>query len=251
MVAGLCAARGLDHVILKAEWPDGEPTTNIQAAARAERYRLLGNWASSQGINAMATAHHADDQAETLLMRMARGAGLAGLAGVRPVRRMDDGLRIIRPLLGWRKAELAALVESAGMRAAEDSSNDDPSFDRVRLRKALADADFDKVEAFAASAGHLAEAEEALVWMVNRLAEVRLHEQEGDILLEPGNMPAEILRRILIVAFTRRGEKVPRGPDLARAIEALRRGDNAMLGHTLMRAEGNRWRLTDAPPRTH
>ena len=80
MVAGICKQLGVPHRTLLADWPEA-PTTNIQAAARAMRYRLLNEWAIDRGLPAVATAHHADDQAETLLMRLVRGAGVGGLGG--------------------------------------------------------------------------------------------------------------------------------------------------------------------------
>src|SRR3954453_16959972 len=83
MVARVCAKLNVPHAILTAEW-EQKPTTAIQERARNERYRLLARWAEDQGLVAIATAHHADDQAETLVMRLARGAGVRGLAGMKP-----------------------------------------------------------------------------------------------------------------------------------------------------------------------
>src|SRR3546814_17453769 len=80
------------------------------------------------GVTILMTAHHADDQAETLLMRLARGSGLSGLAGVR-TRRAGKGVTIMRPLLGYRKTALAAIVRAAGLIAAEDPSNHSQAYD--------------------------------------------------------------------------------------------------------------------------
>ena len=111
MVAGLCRRLGVPHETLPVEVAgDGGP----QAAARDARYAALEGWAIAAGAGALATAHHVDDQAETVLLRMARGAGVAGLAGVRPLRRLASGLALVRPLLGWRRAELGAIVAAAG-----------------------------------------------------------------------------------------------------------------------------------------
>src|SRR5205085_9223703 len=123
-VADLCERLDIPHSTLTATWGDA-PTTGIQARARAMRYRLLGDWAKARKLMAVATAHHADDQAETLLMRLARGAGLGGLAGVRPSTEIC-GLKLVRPLLHWRRAELAEIVEAAGIEPADDPSNRDP-----------------------------------------------------------------------------------------------------------------------------
>ncbi len=104
-------ASGLEvpHRTLSAKWAE-KPLTAIQERARAERYRLLGEWAEARGLAALATAHHLDDQAETLLMRLARGAGVRGLAAMRPIARVPGSdLPLLRPLLGWRRSELAAI----------------------------------------------------------------------------------------------------------------------------------------------
>src|SRR5689334_16392944 len=82
MVAGLCDRLGVPHATLTVRW-ERTPETALQERARKERYRLLGFWAEERGLDAIATAHHADDQAETFLMRVSRGAGVRGLAGMR------------------------------------------------------------------------------------------------------------------------------------------------------------------------
>ena len=82
MVADICTRLGAPHAILTAAW-DEKPVTAIQERAREERYRLLGQWAKERKLDAIATAHHLDDQAETLLMRLARRSGVRGLAGFR------------------------------------------------------------------------------------------------------------------------------------------------------------------------
>ena len=125
MVAGLCERRGVPHRTLVADWAQ-PPAANVQAEARAMRYRLLNEWAIERGLEAVATAHHADDQAETLLMRLARGAGVGGLGGTRARRALSEDVLLIRPLLGWRKSELVALVEDAGLTPVDDPSNRDP-----------------------------------------------------------------------------------------------------------------------------
>src|SRR6478735_1325409 len=81
MVARVCYQLSVPHSILKARW-DERPDTAIQEKARRERYRLLGFWAEERGLDALATGHHVDDQAETVLMRLARGSGVRGLAGM-------------------------------------------------------------------------------------------------------------------------------------------------------------------------
>ncbi|HTM19329.1 MAG TPA: tRNA lysidine(34) synthetase TilS, partial [Kofleriaceae bacterium] len=111
MVERVCGERGIPCVTLAVKTGAG----NLQAAARAARYAALAEWAGREGLSAIATAHHADDQAETLLMRLNRASGLAGLAGVRARGVLPEGkLPLLRPLLRWRRAELAAVVTEAG-----------------------------------------------------------------------------------------------------------------------------------------
>src|SRR6478609_2563458 len=122
-VQSLCERIEVPHRTLSAKWAE-KPLTAIQERARAERYRLLGEWAEAQGLAALATAHHLDDQAETLLMRLARGAGVRGLAAMRP-RSVAPGahVRLIRPLLGWRRADLERICADSGVSPADDPSN--------------------------------------------------------------------------------------------------------------------------------
>ena len=165
MVARVCAAMDVPHATLRVVVPPG----NLQDRARVVRYQALGGWVEARGLGALATAHHMDDQAETLLMRLNRGSGVAGLAGVRALSGIPGtGGKLIRPLLGWRRAELGAVVRDAGLEPVADPSNLDERFDRVRMRRALAEADWIEVPALARSAGHLAEAAEAIAFMVGR-----------------------------------------------------------------------------------
>src|SRR5688500_3817003 len=136
MVAALCERIGVSHEILTLDWPRA-PDRNLQARAREARYHVLGKWALKRGLTMVATAHHLDDQAETLLMRLARGAGVGGLGATRARRPLAEGVKLVRPLLGGRKAELADLVAEAGVKPVDDPSNRGPRFDRVRMREWL------------------------------------------------------------------------------------------------------------------
>ena len=159
-VGVICGELGVPHCILTI---DDERSGNLSAWARRARYRLLEGWADERGLAAIATAHHADDQLETVIMRLNRGSGVAGLAGIRA----RNG-RIVRPLLGWRRAELRAIVDAAGIAPLDDPSNRDDRFDRARLRKALADADWLDPLAVAKSAALAAEAESVIQWVADR-----------------------------------------------------------------------------------
>src|SRR5438874_556636 len=110
MVASACTGLGVSHAILTAEWGE-KPITALQERAREERYRLLAEWTKGRGLDAIATAHHLDDQVETLLMRLSRGAGVRGLAGMRAAAVVPHSdVPLLRPLLGWRHAELEPIA---------------------------------------------------------------------------------------------------------------------------------------------
>ena len=233
LVGRIAGERGIPFAALKVSLAPG----NLQAEARAARYAALSRWADEAGLGAIATAHHADDQAETLLMRLNRGSGLAGLAGVRPRGRIEGSeTLLLRPLLGWRKAELAAVVTEAGITPAEDPSNTNPAFDRARLRAALAQADWLDPVQIAASAAHLAEGWQALEWY----AELDWHEmvmrEEGDS-GAPGfsycaNVPRVIAIETILRIIRELGGHATRS-EAARAWDRLWAGENASLGGVL------------------
>jgi len=116
-------------------WGGPKPSSGLAAAARTARYRLLGQAAHDLGLDAVLTAHTLDDQAETLLMRLARGSGLDGLAGI-PARATIDGLVVLRPLLGIAHDRLVATLQARGVAWIEDPSNTDDRFERARIRAA-------------------------------------------------------------------------------------------------------------------
>jgi tRNA(Ile)-lysidine synthase len=245
-VADLCAARGIAHSTLSASLPDrAGRTANLSARARALRYRLLEAHADAIGADLIATAHHADDQLETLIMRLNRGAGVAGLAGVRA-----KGGRIIRPLLGWRHAELAALVAVQGIAPVDDPSNVSDRFDRARLRKALAGIDWLDVDHVGASARALGDAEDAISWMVRRLEGERCTIGDAGVTLQPAGLPFELRRRLVERAVLHVDSTADiRGPALVRTVRALEAGERVTLGEVLCQARGVEWRFSAAPPR--
>ncbi len=134
LVAHLSRRLGLPHHTLL--WTGPKPTHGLQEAAREARYSLLVALARDRGASHLATAHTLDDQAETVLMRLARGSGLAGLAGMRP-ETARAGLRHVRPLLTWRKADLVMLCRREGWPFVEDPSNSDVRFARTRWRRLM------------------------------------------------------------------------------------------------------------------
>jgi tRNA(Ile)-lysidine synthetase-like protein len=112
----------------------GRTGGNISAAARALRYRALAEESTKVGAKIVAVAHHAEDQFETILMALCRGAGLDGLAGMPIVRELNGEVRLLRPLLWSRRAECEDLCRAAGVPWVHDPTNDDLNYSRARLR---------------------------------------------------------------------------------------------------------------------
>ena len=129
-------ARTLDLPHRTMRWTGAKPKTGLPAAARTARYRLLAQAARASGATHILTAHTRDDQAETLLMRMLRGSGIAGLAAM--ARESErDGLRLARPFLDVSKSQLIATLKKAKVGFADDPTNRDTSFTRPRLRAVM------------------------------------------------------------------------------------------------------------------
>jgi tRNA(Ile)-lysidine synthase len=250
-VAQFCAALDVPHAVHKVTVPAG----NMQAEARAARYRALGAWAKARGLGALATAHHADDQAETVLMRLSRASGLSGLAGVRPRTALAGvSLPILRPLLGWRKAQLETICADARVKPVRDPSNENADFDRVRVRQALAGAQWLDSEKIAASARHLAEADQFIEACAQQeLASERLERTKDAVRYAPSE------HRIIALAAVRAilselSEKDQRGAQVARLVDRLEAAQNASLGGVLARAETqpdgkSQWVFSKEPPR--
>jgi len=125
-------AKGIEHHILT--WVGEKPTSGIQAAARAARYRLMSNWCLENQIEDVMVAHHQDDQAETFLLRLARGSGVDGLGAMKPITQ-QAGLRILRPLLTIPKSRLISTLGAMKQDWIEDPSNQNDDFERVKIRK--------------------------------------------------------------------------------------------------------------------
>jgi tRNA(Ile)-lysidine synthase len=246
-VGGVCRSLGVPHGVLADEQATFG-AGNLQAQARALRYRLLSGWAAREGIRFVATAHHADDQAETVLMRLSRGAGLAGLAAVRPRRTLGEAI-LLRPLLSWRRHELAAIVEGAGIAAVDDPSNRSEAHDRTRFRRLLAETDLLPPARLAAAAGHLREAEEALAWAAEREWRDRARIEEGAIEVDVEGLPPELRRRLAARAIGElRDGGEWREDKLAASLEAVAAGGRVTLAGVQI-GGGERWRFEPEPPR--
>ncbi|MCC6947733.1 MAG: tRNA lysidine(34) synthetase TilS [Bradyrhizobiaceae bacterium] len=222
-VGKLARSLGVPHETLI--WSGKKPKRGVQEAAREARYALLVRLARKLDADAIVTAHTLDDQAETLLMRLARGSGLAGLGGIRPKSRRD-GITLLRPLLGVPKARLIATLRKARVSFAEDPSNVDPRFLRPRLRAfatAFADLGFDPAR-LARVAARLARADAAIEAVIDEL-QTSLAEggwpEGGPIILDAGRLfgaPDEISLRLLGRAIARAGNE---GPVELAKLEAL------------------------------
>ncbi len=139
--AGECAmvaaeAERLGLVCRRLVWSADKPKTGVQAAARVARYRLIGAAMREDGAEVLVTAHHRDDQAETVLMRLAHGSGLRGLGGMALFGTLE-GVRVCRPLLGIAGPTLRAIASGAGLVPAEDPSNRSEKYERTHWRRLL------------------------------------------------------------------------------------------------------------------
>lgn len=245
MVSRVCAALGVPHWVLPVAVGSG----NVQAEARLARYAALAQWAERESLAALVTAHHADDQAETLIARLNRASGVAGLAGVRR-RATVPGTRLplLRPLLGWRKAELEALVLAADIEPARDPSNADDRFDRARIRKGLAQADWVDIAALAQSAEFLADADAALDWAAAREFAERVTRDGPGLTYRP-QAPRAVALRVLARIVAELGGEVPRGGALARLFDTLLARQPASIGDLVARPLPEGWSFTPAPRR--
>jgi len=234
-VARQAAGLGISHDILRWQGPAGAPG-NLQDMARRARYRLIADWAAGAGIGHVALGHTRDDLAETLLMRLARGSGVDGLAAMAPLRRMH-GVAFLRPLLDVSRAALRAELRRRGLAWVEDPSNNDPRFERVKARRVLAALAPLGItaERLARTAQHLATARAALrgatAEAAQRLARV---DAGGAVWLDPAGLaelPEEIRLRLLAHAlcWVSTAEYRPRRDALERLAAGLAAGRGGTL----------------------
>lgn len=248
-VGELCAARGIAHRTLTGSMPERvHRSGNLSQRAREFRIRLLLDHARVSGGSHVATAHHADDQLETVVMRLNRGSGLSGLSGIR--RSIGQGDRIVRPLLGWRHDDLAALVRMCGIDPVADPSNVDDRYDRARLRKALAQADWLDPLSASQSARFLADAEEALAWSVEELFRRRGVAHGDTVQLDADGLPDEYLRRLVLRCLEHVDQAAaPDGPETMRLVAALKQGGSGTLANVKASSRKGYWTFRPAPPR--
>jgi tRNA(Ile)-lysidine synthase len=242
LVAAACSTQGVPHHVLL--WAGPKPDANVQAEARAARYRLMGAWCAAHRVPYLLTAHHAEDQAETLLMRLARGSGVAGLSGIRRRRPLADGVTLVRPVLGLRRAQLAAAAKAAGFSPLDDPSNTNPRHDRTNVRALLArEPRLLPPAALARSAEMLAEAEATLEWVTARAFASRASITDAGLTLDLAGLPPALQNRLLAQALAHFGVD-PRGSAVARL---LARGGGTLAGIRVR--SGALWSLAKAASR--
>ena len=246
-VATLCATLGVAHTTIRVAVP--KTRGGLQAAARRARYSALGRWCPSRPL---LLAHHRDDVAESLLMRLARGSGVRGLARM-PERALLAGhsTALLRPLLAWSKADLLGVCARVGIETIRDPSNTDMRYDRTRARVTLSTSPWLDPEQLSRAASNLADADEALDWLTDRLWAERAHVHEdglwAEIVLDARDLPHEVRRRLVQGVLLILAGADP-GRNVETLIAMLDAGRHAMLAD-VQAVPGTTWIFRRAPPR--
>lgn len=230
-VAAFCAVLGIPHQTLR--WDGTAAKGNIMAAARAARYQLIADWALGQGMDHVLVGHTADDEAETVLLQLGRGAGVDGLAGLDPSMQRY-GVKWSRPLWQTRRDDLRDYLTRHGVAWVDDPTNDDTRYLRPRLRAARPDLDDLglSVEALTQVAFAQKMAKAALDHYTRQEVDRHVVFDFGDALL-PQNLalPQEIERRIWrsILGWVGGGPYAPRQS----ALDSLANSVRAGVDHTV------------------
>jgi tRNA(Ile)-lysidine synthase len=235
-VARQARGLGLKAVILTASGK--KPKSDIEAWARETRYGLMGAWLAKHRIGTLYLGHTENDQAETFLLRLARGSGLDGLSAMRPLAAFPvsdfSGHRLARPLLGHSRAALRDWLEGAGVAWRDDPMNRDLRFVRTRIRALSSALDEAGLSArrIADAARHLARAREALDLVTEAVlarAAAPHAEREGALLVDAAALiaaPREVALRALALLLSRVSGKAyrPRFESLERLLDAVTEG---------------------------
>ena len=224
-VAEQAALLNIAHDAL--QWQGWDGAGNLQDQARQARYRLLTEWAQRNDIPAIALGHTADDQAETVLMRLGRAAGVSGLSGM-PDARLHNGVTLLRPMLGISRQSLRDYLSGIGVDWIEDPSNQDLRFDRIKAREALSELAPLGISAqsLARVAENLAQAREALALYTQETARKIAVVDGGEVCIDRSGFelcPSEIKRRLLVgvIAWLSGPGYPPRGTAVDQAVEAV------------------------------
>ena len=200
--ARIAAGLGIEALVVRVDVDgDGGP----EAAARAARYRVLRDAAADVGASAVLLGHTLDDQAETVLLGLARGSGAASLQGMAPAREDEDGLRWLRPLLGVRRETTRAFCTASALDPWDDPHNLDDRFARVRVRETVlpvieAELGPGIAEALARTAEQLREDAEAFDEMIHETIEDIVEHAEAGISVSVAALaanPAALRNRII------------------------------------------------------
>jgi tRNA(Ile)-lysidine synthase len=211
-------------------WKGAKPKGDVEAQARDARYRLMAQWCQAHGIDALYVGHTRDDQAETFLLRLARGSGLDGLAAMRAVSPCpaDAAVSLVRPLMDLEREALRAHLTGRGQEWIEDPMNGDPRFSRVRVREALASLGSAGLTAarIADAAAHLGRARQALDAVTEAVLRRACRVQDNAILIEADALvaaPREVgLRALARVLMTVSGQPYrPRFERLERLFDRI------------------------------
>lgn len=249
-VGRVCAALGLRHDILHWHW-DGRG--NLQDAARQGRRAVIADWAQGAGVSAVALAHTQDDLAETFVMRLARGAGVDGLAAMSS-RWVERDIVWLRPLLDATRAELRGFLRAVGADWVEDPSNDNLRFDRVKTRRALAVLGPLGItpQRLAEVAGHLAEARIVLEGVTDQLAAQVLQEVAGAVRIDVAALSAalpELQRRVMLRVIDAISSEpyAPRGQAVQGLLQRVLAGQGGTLaGCRFQAVRGQVWAYREA-----
>jgi tRNA(Ile)-lysidine synthase len=278
MVAAACNKLGVDHETLRIQSSPGAGN-NLHAWARQERYRLLKRWAVGARAPILCTAHHAEDQAETFLMRAARASGLSGLAAVRArnetcveadgrpaiatsaasglISKPAASITLLRPLLRWRRQELRGIAQSLRLPWVDDPSNRDPRFDRTRFRAWLTEAPWLDPIQIGKTAENLASLDEDLFEISQWLWKTRALEAEPfEARIDVEGLPRGVKRYLARMGIehilsTRGGDRGNWTPasNVEALLDALEAGSAATQANVLASAKGTVWHFREAPPR--
>lgn len=250
-VARLCDKLGAEHSVLF--WDHGAIAGNVPDAARRARYGLMAGWAHARGISRVMLGHTMDDQAETVLMGLARGAGLDGLCGMRPWWDID-AVRFERPLLSVTRADLRAYLGRVGVAWVDDPTNEDVQYQRVRARQALALLRplGVTVTGLAEVAQNLGAARQALVAGLAEVAAQVARQEVGCLHLDRSALlalPDDMLRRLLIAAirWVSGADYAPRADATVRLQVAIRQGRDATLWGCRIRVDDGIVRVMREP----
>lgn len=243
-VGQICAGLDVPHTILS--WSNWDGQGNLQMSARIARRALISDWAEAEGTDAVVVGHTADDQVETFLMRLARGSGVDGLAG------MAREAHFLRPLLGMTRQDLQTYLCDRNLAWFEDPSNDDSRFDRVKARKMmahLAELGLSRARVLQ-TVGHMTRAKRSLNVAIRDLAQCHVAVQSGDLILGAPiffDLESDHPWRLVSAAlqWVNGGAYRPRFEALQRCIAAYHSGKTTTLAGCLLTPDaGTSLRIT-------